>query len=70
MSRPSVLLTTDVIGGVWDFSLTLAAELRSSWQVTLLVLGEPSAAQRREAEAAGAFRRSSQACVWTFSAAA
>jgi glycosyltransferase involved in cell wall biosynthesis len=57
VSRPSVLLTTDVVGGVWDFGLTLAAELRSSWQVTLLVLGEASASQRRDAVAAGAALR-------------
>jgi glycosyltransferase involved in cell wall biosynthesis len=52
-----VLLTTDVVGGVWDFSLTLAAELRADWQVTLLVLGEPSATHRRQAESAGAALR-------------
>jgi hypothetical protein len=50
-----VLLTTDVVGGVWDFSTTLAAELvgRGS-HVILLALGEPSADQRRQASQAGA----------------
>jgi glycosyltransferase involved in cell wall biosynthesis len=48
------LLTTDVVGGVWDFSVTLAGALRDDWQVTLLALGEPSLAQSREAAAAEA----------------
>jgi glycosyltransferase involved in cell wall biosynthesis len=51
---PRVLLTTDVVGGVWDFSVTLAAELQADWQVTLLALGEPSPTQCRDAAAAGA----------------
>jgi len=54
VSSPNVLLTTDVVGGVWDFSLTLAAELRGDWQVTLLALGEPTESQRSAAAAAGA----------------
>jgi glycogen synthase len=54
LSSPRVLLTTDVVGGVWDFSLTLAGALRDGWQVTLLALGEPSLAQCREAAIAGA----------------
>jgi glycogen synthase len=50
-----VLLTTDVVGGVWDFSTTLAAELVGrGTQVVLLALGEPSAEQRRQASQAGA----------------
>jgi Glycosyl transferase 4-like domain/Glycosyl transferases group 1 len=50
-----VLLTTDVVGGVWDFSTTLAAELVGrGTQVVLLALGRPSADQRREASQAGA----------------
>jgi glycosyltransferase involved in cell wall biosynthesis len=50
-----VLLTTDVVGGVWDFSTTLARELvRRGTQVILLALGEPSADQRRQASQAGA----------------
>jgi glycogen synthase len=55
MSR-RILMTTDVVGGVWDFCLVLAAEVRASAlaSVTLLALGEPSAAQRRAARAAGA----------------
>ena len=38
-----VLITTDVVGGVWDFSLLLASQLRArhAAQVTLLALGEP-----------------------------
>jgi glycogen synthase len=54
VSSPRVLLTTDVVGGVWDFSLTLAAALRDDWRVTLLALGEPSLAQCREAALTGA----------------
>ncbi|MBV9597932.1 MAG: glycosyltransferase family 4 protein [Chloroflexi bacterium] len=57
MSRPRVLLTTDVVGGVWDFSVCLAAELSADWQVTLLALGVPTVAQRADAAAAGAALR-------------
>ncbi|MBV9175150.1 MAG: glycosyltransferase family 4 protein [Chloroflexi bacterium] len=50
-----LLITTDLLGGVWDFSVTLARalRLRHAAQVTLLALGEPSAAQRVEARNAG-----------------
>lgn len=46
-----ILLTTDVIGGVWDFSLTLSRALteRHGARVTLLALGEPSETQRADA---------------------
>ena len=39
-----ILLTTDVVGGVWDFCLALASELhvQRAARVTLLALGEPS----------------------------
>ncbi len=55
-NRPvHVLLTTDVVGGVWDFSWILADELiRLGNRVTLLAFGRPSRAQRRQAAAAGA----------------
>jgi Glycosyl transferase 4-like domain/Glycosyl transferases group 1 len=50
-----VLLTTDVVGGVWDFSVTLGRELVGrGTHVVLLALGEPSADQRRQASQAGA----------------
>jgi glycogen synthase len=51
-----ILLTTDVVGGVWDFALTLAAELRASRaaEVSLLALGEPSRTQVEQAGAAAA----------------
>ena len=49
-----VLLTTDVVGGVWDFCCVLAAELiRVGNRVTLLAFGSPSPAQRRQADTAG-----------------
>jgi glycosyltransferase involved in cell wall biosynthesis len=53
---PHVLLTTDVVGGVWDFSLALARELhlRRSARVTLLALGEPTHAQIDQALGTGA----------------
>ena len=44
-----VLLTTDVVGGVWDFCLVLADQLRRRHTVTLLALGSPSLAQRQAA---------------------
>jgi glycogen synthase len=49
------LITTDVVGGVWDFSLTLGQTLvrRRAAEVTLLALGEPSATQRADARDAG-----------------
>jgi glycosyltransferase involved in cell wall biosynthesis len=47
-----VLITTDVVGGVWDFSCVLASELRRGGQrVTLLAFGEPSSAQKVQGEA-------------------
>jgi len=50
-----VLLTTDVLGGVWDFCLELARELhvKQSARVTLLALGEPSGAQIDQAADVG-----------------
>jgi len=52
--NPRVLMTADVVGGVWDFCLVLARELQqcSSTSVTLLALGEPSADQCAAAECA------------------
>ena len=50
-----VLLTTDVVGGVWDFCWVLTTELvRAGSRVTLLAFGSPSTDQRRQATAAGA----------------
>jgi glycogen synthase len=51
-----VLLTSDLVGGVWDFAWVLARELvrSGSHRVTLLAFGEPSPEQRRQAEQAGA----------------
>jgi len=49
-----ILLTTDVVGGVWDFCAVLARELRPSARVTLLALGTPSPAQRQTAADVGA----------------
>jgi glycogen(starch) synthase len=51
-----LLLTTDVVGGVWDFSLALARELRArrSTQVTILALGDPTRAQVDQAHDTGA----------------
>jgi glycogen synthase len=55
MTEPRhILLTTDVVGGVWDFCLTLARGLRAAGdQVTLLAIGSPTVDQRRAAERAG-----------------
>lgn len=56
-----VLLTTDTVGGVWDFCITLARELGHLGQrVTLLALGEPTEAQRQEAAQADAWLVSRQ----------
>jgi glycogen(starch) synthase len=52
VSRPHVLLTTDVVGGVWDFSITLASVLDA--RVTLLALGNVTAQHRLAASRAGA----------------
>lgn len=50
-----VLLTADVVGGVWDFSWTLAAELgRRGHRATLLAFGSPSPSQHLQAAEAGA----------------
>ncbi|GAC1323942.1 MAG: glycosyltransferase family 4 protein [Chloroflexota bacterium] len=50
MSHARVLLTTDVVGGVWDFALTLGRSLVPlGYELTLLCIGEPSPAQRSAA---------------------
>src|SRR5437762_1540139 len=50
-----ILLTTDVVGGVWDFAITLAKGLRSAGDdVVLLALGSPTLVQRQAASGAGA----------------
>jgi glycogen synthase len=51
-----LLLTADVVGGVWDFVLALARELhtRRAADVTILALGEPAPAQTEQALGAGA----------------
>ena len=50
-----VLLTADVVGGVWDFCSVLASELiRTGHRVTLLVFGRPSPLHERQAAAIGA----------------
>jgi len=50
-----VLLTTDVVGGVWDFCLTLARGLRDAGDdVVLLALGVPSHSQQDDARQCGA----------------
>ncbi|HEX2217984.1 MAG TPA: glycosyltransferase family 4 protein [Gemmatimonadales bacterium] len=53
--RRRVLLTTDTAGGVWNYSMELAAALeREGVAVTLAALGsEPSPGQRRDAELRG-----------------
>ena len=48
-----ILLTTDVVGGVWDFCLALCDALRPNARVTLLALGRPSPAQCVAAASAG-----------------
>lgn len=54
MTQRRLLLTTDVIGGVWDFCTTLAAGLRAQGDsVSILALGSPSPDQRRTAEQHG-----------------
>jgi glycogen synthase len=52
VSRPHVLLTTDLVGGVWDFSVALASALDA--RVTLLALGNATAQHRLAASRAGA----------------
>ena len=50
-----VLLTADVVGGVWDFCRVLAAELiRQDHRVTLLAFGVPTPEHRRQAARLGA----------------
>ncbi len=50
-----VLLTTDLVGGVWDFCCVLTRELsRRGHRVTLLAFGEPSPAHRCQAAEGGA----------------
>jgi glycosyltransferase involved in cell wall biosynthesis len=46
-----VLMTTDVVGGVWDFALLLGSQLRAqdATRVTLLALGQPSTYQAQQA---------------------
>ena len=49
-----VLLTADVVGGVWDFCRVLATELvGAGHRVTLLVFGSPGPEHRRQAAALG-----------------
>jgi len=50
-----VLLTTDLVGGVWDFCRVLAGEFaRIGHRVSLLAFGVPTVVQRAEAAAVGA----------------
>lgn len=53
-----VLMTTDAVGGVWDYTLELVRALEPEGvEVTLLVIGDaPSEAQLRAAHAAGNLR--------------
>ncbi len=47
-----ILITTDVVGGVWDFSCALARELQGrGHRASLLAFGAPSAGQRQQAAA-------------------
>ena len=54
MTDRRILLTTDVVGGVWDFCVVLARELRPHGYVALLALGTPTPAQRQTAADVGA----------------
>lgn len=59
-----VLMTTDCLGGVWDYALTLARALgRHGIRVTLAVLGGPLAGDQRAA-AAGIFGLSLAESDW------
>ncbi len=51
----TVFMTTDAVGGVWQYSLDLAAELGARGIATILAVSGPlpSAAQRQTAEAIG-----------------
>jgi glycogen synthase len=50
-----ILMTADVVGGVWDVCCALAAELTGvGHEVMLLAFGEPSASQREQAKASSA----------------
>ena len=53
MTQPRILLTTDVVGGVWDFCAVLARALGPSARVTLLALGTATSAQRQTAAEVG-----------------
>ena len=49
-----VLLTADVVGGVWDWALCLAEALRPlGWEPTIVVVGSPSVSHEREAARRG-----------------
>jgi glycogen(starch) synthase len=55
VSHRRILLTTDVVGGVWDFCLTLTAGLRGTGDdVVLLAFGSPDLSQRHAAGELGA----------------
>jgi glycogen(starch) synthase len=50
-----ILLTTDVVGGVWDFCLVVAEGLRDAGHVvTLLAIGSPTLRQHQAAQSTGA----------------
>lgn len=50
-----LLMTTDVVGGVWDFCRVLTSELtHANHAVTLVAFGSPTALQREQASEAGA----------------
>jgi glycogen(starch) synthase len=50
-----ILLTTDVVGGVWDFSMTLASGLTAAGdEVIVLALGAPGTSQEQAASRVGA----------------
>jgi glycogen synthase len=55
VSPRRILMTTDVVGGVWDFCITLAGGLRAAGdEVVLLALGTPTPEQSQTAARAGA----------------
>lgn len=50
--RPHLLMTTDAVGGVWQYSTDLARELaRQGWRTTLAVLGPAPGRSQREGAA-------------------
>lgn len=54
MSQGHVLLTTDVVGGVWDFTLALARRLGPlGYRASILAIGEPSDGHRAAAADSG-----------------